>query len=903
MEKVVFLYPCKPYKDTAVYMCRLADSLAQVNGYEVYYGDYYNGISNELLNDIRIRKYPCNKTQAEMEIFPDEPITVIMPVYGVSALPKLHPESKIVFLNCGTQAFDVLGKSLEKSKFKQIVQCMLDHNGVAFDDGANRALAEKLLKLSMPKVYVPRCLNSKGKRNKCTNLDSYNLAIYGGQNPAIYYSNHNLIKNIASLELDKTINVYVIGGEIKEDLFSDIIGTPYLDCTESSDAANDEAETEIKFVSNINIIQCGDVSEEQERFILENNVDLVFTMGLSAIRSAQLGLPTIIMPYQSKPAAQIQNRYTWLSQCSEYMLNWSVSQIDFLDIPTQPIKEVFEQVFLKGGAIRIGEECSNYALENHLNEAECLINVIKNSTLTYEHFRFLWEGIPEKRSVIDVFRTVIGKSTKRFCLLGFPVVAITKVDAQNFNVFFCCVPLFRVKKIKKQYSFNLLLFSWLREAVQHSLPKKELAHSKPKIEVPRYAKCRARILKKLENHQKIRVCLFEPRISCWQFGNLYNLLEKSNVFEPIVVVTPFFTMGDDAMVEYMDITYEELKGQGYRVIKGYDKETGVFLNIREELQPDAVFFSMFWKPHFHDNSYITKFEDIYTFLYPYGLDIASHPIRESMNFELQNKVSRYYMATKIHKGIAQDFMDNHGHNVYITGSPKLDYLLDETYIPVDVWNVSSKGKKRVIWAPHHTLVMGKDYYQLCAFLDLAEFMLELAKTYRDTVHFAFKPHPMLKPRLYGMWGKRKTDEYYSAWENGENTQLETGTFIDLFLTSDAMILDSISFIGEYTITNRPAFFTYGKDTRFTANRFGKSLMKVLYKNRSADSLFEDIRAFIDNVVLKGEDTKKEERTEFIGKYMLPENGKTAAENIYEDMCRVILQDEFVDYIVDWKDIL
>ena len=158
-------------------------------------------------------------------------------------------------------------------------------------------------------------------------------------------------------------------------------------------------------------------------------------------------------------------------------------------------------------------------------------------------------------------------------------------------------------------------------------------------------------------------------------------------------------------------------------------------------------------------------------------------------------------------------MDNHAKNVCVSGCLKFDYLLDKSYVPREVWRPVGL-KKRVIWAPHHSFENQKPYAKLCAFFDLYDFMLELAEEYRDTIQFAFKPHPMLKPRLYHLWGKRRTDEYYRKWADGANTQFEDGEYFDLFLTSDAMILDSVSFIPEYSATGKPAFFTYGKDTRF-----------------------------------------------------------------------------------------
>lgn len=101
------------------------------------------------------------------------------------------------------------------------------------------------------------------------------------------------------------------------------------------------------------------------------------------------------------------------------------------------------------------------------------------------------------------------------------------------------------------------------------------------------------------------------------------------------------------MVDYMNNTYESLKNRGYNVVKGYDETTGEFLDVRNVINPDIVFYTKYWLPQFQENFYINKFEDKLTFYTSYCFDIAYHP--ECMNFELNNKVDRYFMPTPIHK--------------------------------------------------------------------------------------------------------------------------------------------------------------------------------------------------------------------------------------------------------------
>ena len=120
-----------------------------------------------------------------------------------------------------------------------------------------------------------------------------------------------------------------------------------------------------------------------------------------------------------------------------------------------------------------------------------------------------------------------------------------------------------------------------------------------------------------------------------------------------------------------------------------------------------------------------------------------------------------------------------------------------------------------------------------------------------------------------------------------NCQLEEGEFEELFLQSDAMILDSISFIAEYTAVNKPALFTVGRKARVFLNEYGMENYKVLYEAKS--DLKKEICQFIENVVINENDYKLNDRTEFMKKNLLPPSGKTASQNIYDCMCKEILR--------------
>ena len=187
----------------------------------------------------------------------------------------------------------------------------------------------------------------------------------------------------------------------------------------------------------------------------------------------------------------------------------------------------------------------------------------------------------------------------------------------------------------------------------------------------------------------------------------------------------------------------------------------------------------------------------------------------------------------------------------------------------DVWRIKDQSVKRLIWAPHFTMEKVSWIAPRSNFLWMSQLMLDVAERYKDRLQIAFKPHPRLKSELYRHpdWGAERTDAYYQRWELMENTQLETGEFVDLFKSSDAMIHDSGSFTVEYLSVNKPvAFVTTDIDSlKAEHNKLGKASLEQHYIVGNE----QEVMAFINDVVLDGRDLKAAQRTEFCKTVLKP----------------------------------
>lgn len=465
---------------------------------------------------------------------------------------------------------------------------------------------------------------------------------------------------------------------------------------------------------------------------------------------------------------------------------------------------------------------------------------------------------------------------KKIVIGKIPLFKVLQISKTRKEVYLACLPLISCNNMGNKTDVHLLLLekakNMFRKIGKKLNARFKLIYLRNKRGKERWRKI---LKKKIESGQKIRICLFVCRINCWIFDDIYRILKNSEVFEPVIVIKPFMSRGIEHMKLCMNETFDALVQRGYMPIRGYDEETDTYFDVREELNPDIVFYTKFWKPHFHPNFYFDRFRDRMTLLIDYGYNVSGH--FSAMNFPLQNAADLYFFQTPLVKDNVSHYMDNHAENVVIAGAPKLDPIFDPAYVPVDVWKPQGTPKKRIIWAPHHEDKTPKSMYQFNAFYDLYDVMLHIAEMYKDQIQIAFRPHPLLKVKLLNYWGEAATESYYKTWAELENGQLSEGEFVDLFLTSDAMILDCLSFIGEYTATNKPALFTIGSKSRVLLNDFGSKIYEMLY--HAEGDLEEQICDFIETVVIGGHDTMSQKRTQFIRENMLPPNGKTAAENV------------------------
>jgi hypothetical protein len=390
------------------------------------------------------------------------------------------------------------------------------------------------------------------------------------------------------------------------------------------------------------------------------------------------------------------------------------------------------------------------------------------------------------------------------------------------------------------------------------------------------------LIRDYKGKSRLTVAFFLQSSSIWKYDELYRLFEKSEEFDPFVIVSPYNVHLSYDRQECFNVMRETLsfaQAQGYNTLCAYDFDANKWLDVKKTINPDIVFFTKPYKdtlPKYH----LYNFRDKLTLYAPYGI-CCIDIYRINYNLPFNNLLWRFLVETEFQKGFAEQYSLCKGDNAIVVGALATEKLIDPKFRPKDVWKPQSHPKKRVIWAPHHTV----DYlFNFSNFLVYCDKMLDLAKKYEDKVQFAFKPHPVLKFKLINIWGKEKTEAYYKKWEDMENAQIEQGYYMDLFQTSDAMIHDCASFTAEYLYTQKPTLFMLRDPQVLTHwNPFGRKCFDVHYHAENIDQ----IEAFINNVVIQGDDPMRVDREKFYNDYLYPKDGVMPSQKIINTLKDVL----------------
>ena len=394
--------------------------------------------------------------------------------------------------------------------------------------------------------------------------------------------------------------------------------------------------------------------------------------------------------------------------------------------------------------------------------------------------------------------------------------------------------------------------------------------------------------KRLSEKEKIKVGFLVYSASEWQCEEIYRMLEKDSRFEPSIIVAFIDQSGNEKI---MRETYEDTRkwfsseGKVYRIVLMNDIENDALLIEEFDI---LVYFYPFALFPVNVNINRRKISQLCIHI-PYGYYLVSKDdaryggeYYEKSIFKL---VWHYFAPCELQKKSATSRQRLEGYNIVTSGFPKLDSLIKKDFFAhTDLWKVNEATDLKIIWAPHFNMEKGMNG----TFHENYIWMYNFAKN-NPNISWIVKPHPRMKRGVMekGLFeSEAEYEEYIEKWNSLDNAKvIESGDYYDIFFSSDAMILDSLSFLAEYQFTGKPLLWLYPKEQR-AMEELGEKLLSVLYQSRGND--FKKIEKFIDKCRLN-EDCMYKERQAFFREYMdcYSGNEKIASEYIYDLICEEI----------------
>ena len=332
---------------------------------------------------------------------------------------------------------------------------------------------------------------------------------------------------------------------------------------------------------------------------------------------------------------------------------------------------------------------------------------------------------------------------------------------------------------------------------------------------------------KLRKGKQLKVCFCVIAKQFWSMESIYTALQKYDLFKLYILpFSPEFQAGNEVKKNYEELCAFH-REKGHPVIEVCDYHNNCLIPP-EVIAPDIVFYEVHQQANFHPAYRIARLAKMALCIrIPYGVMIANSP-ETQFNSDLQNLAWKNFVESPIHLELSKKYADNEGANTVVSGYPKLDsYILP---VKKNYWKTDNSQIKRIIWAPHYSINTGTKI-DFGTFHLYVEQIFQLARLNQSKLELIVKPHPALKSHCIRCgFSERKYDAIMDKFNSLPNISIITdGDYLDLFKTSDAMILDSISFIAEYMICGKPMCFISKyknyEELQKNFNEFGKQAIR------------------------------------------------------------------------------
>lgn len=365
----VFFYPSRNTGGYQYLFIRLARLLSEVMNFKVYYVDYIDGFARKELKKSKVLFIDHNENSKE-KIDIEQPFNLITSLTMGHEIPEIsNPLSKIT-LWCAHPKSTLWLKSrsnMNNEKLKNFLNILKKYNSIGFMDWACWQHTNELSGIKFSKTYVPIFTDKKKINVSCVKnivkKNEINIGWLGRLDSDKIYSLINLLDNYVDLKSKYKKNIHIIGDGDSKHL---------IELSKYSKQIN------IKFTSTL-------INNKPHEYLCKN-VDILFSMGTSALEAASLKIPSVLV-FLSTESFRL-NKYIWLHNSKNFNLGIYVEQEEYSKIKTNNLKNILYEIYHKENKLKLGLRCYDYFNENHsaYNTMISLLSLIFKNNFTYEKY-------------------------------------------------------------------------------------------------------------------------------------------------------------------------------------------------------------------------------------------------------------------------------------------------------------------------------------------------------------------------------------------------------------------------------------------------------------------------------------------------------------------------------------
>ena len=324
-QAIVFYFPHHRIGGVSILFLRMAEYLS--SKFSVYVADYSDGyMANHLSSNVKLLRID------QGDHFPEGSIYIFQSFlpWRFPFLAKVDPHSKVFFWNLHPNNFDpsifnekinfypfkIIAKLINflawkrKNKVKKVINYLVRNQGLEFMDVENVRSTEDFIGERLDiKKFLPIATPKLNERNQYTSHSEVKLGWIGRLADFKYRILEHLMHRLSQLNIEnKTITLTIVGdGDYRD----------YL-----------KREATLLGSSSFRIIFIGELSPHDLHKYMRENIDIVFSMGSSALEAASMGLPVFLTDYSYEKIKYNYN-FSMLYEKKGYCLGEKINNQSF----------------------------------------------------------------------------------------------------------------------------------------------------------------------------------------------------------------------------------------------------------------------------------------------------------------------------------------------------------------------------------------------------------------------------------------------------------------------------------------------------------------------------------------------------------------------------------------------